>query len=139
MGAFGVEYIAVHNGSPGFGTPRQRLRLLSGESETNHALVISPSPSDLQAAPVGDGFHFSLGTGSNEPNANSSPDSKAPLGSNVIAASGYVSQIARSSAVIVNQPNVNMYLPGSITRPTCAQVTLFMGKSFSFRLQPELD
>src|ERR1700722_14126442 len=88
---------------------------------------------------VGDGSHFSLGgTGSNEPNANSSPDSTAALGSNVNAASGYVSQIARSSAVIVNQPNVNMYLPGSVTRPTCAQVILFMGKSFSLRLQPEL-
>jgi hypothetical protein len=32
-----------------------------------------------------------------------------------------------------------MYLPGSLTRPTCAQVILFMGKSLSLRPQPDLD
>jgi hypothetical protein len=57
----------------------------------------------------------------------------------VNAASGWVSQIARSSAVIVNQPNVYMYRPGSITRPTCAQVTLFMGKSLSLCLQSPIS
>jgi hypothetical protein len=33
---------------------------------------------------------------------------------NVNAAVRYFCQIARSSAVIVNQPNLNMYLPGSV-------------------------
>src|SRR5580692_8050877 len=33
--------------------------------------------------------------------------------------------MARSSPVIVTHPNLNMYRPGSVTRPTCAQVTLF--------------
>jgi hypothetical protein len=45
----------------------------------------------------------------------------------VNAAVRYFCQIARSSAVIVNQPNLNMYLPGSVTRPTCAQVILLTG------------
>jgi len=51
------------------------------------------------------------------------------------AASGCVSQIARSSGVIVNQPNVNMNLSDSVTRPTSVQVILFKGKSFPLRLQ----
>jgi hypothetical protein len=33
------------------------------------------------------------------------------------AASGNCCQIARSSAVTVSQPNLNMYRPGSVTRP----------------------
>jgi hypothetical protein len=40
------------------------------------------------------------------------------------AAFGYASQTARSSDVIVSHPNVNMYRPGSVTRPTCGQVIL---------------
>src|SRR5260370_12909021 len=32
--------------------------------------------------------------------------------------------MARSSAVIVSQPNANKYRPGSVTCPTCAQVIL---------------
>jgi hypothetical protein len=33
-------------------------------------------------------------------------------------------QIPRSCAVIVSHPNLNMYRPGSVTRPTCAHVIL---------------
>jgi len=33
------------------------------------------------------------------------------------------SQTARSSAAIVSHPNLNMYRPGSVTRPTCRHVT----------------
>src|SRR5258708_20025403 len=43
MDAFAVEYIAVHDHSYR-GAPRQRLRLLGGDSETNRTRAISPSP-----------------------------------------------------------------------------------------------
>ena len=54
----------------------------------------------------------------------------------VNAASGYFSQMARSSAVIVSQPNVNMYRPGSVTRPTCGQVSLLTANHFPFAFSP---
>jgi hypothetical protein len=52
------------------------------------------------------------------------------------AAFGYFSQIARSLAVIVSHPNVNMYRPGAATRPTCAQVILLTTNSLPPQLQP---
>ena len=39
-------------------------------------------------------------------------------------ACGNCRQIARSSAVTVSHPNLNMYLPGSVTRPALCHVTL---------------
>jgi hypothetical protein len=54
----------------------------------------------------------------------------------VKAAFGYSCHIARSSAVIVSHPKVNMYRPGSVTRLTCGQVTLLTVNYFSFCLQP---
>ena len=42
----------------------------------------------------------------------------------VKAASGNCRQIARSSAVTVSQPYLNMYSPGSVTRPARCHVTL---------------
>lgn len=45
-----------------------------------------------------------------------------PLPQRVNAAFGNFSQTARSSAVIVSHPKVNMYRPGSANRPICAQV-----------------
>jgi hypothetical protein len=50
----------------------------------------------------------------------------------VNAAFGNCSQTARSSAVTVSHPNLNMYRPGSVTRPTCAQVTLLTANHFPF-------
>src|ERR1700753_2737580 len=42
----------------------------------------------------------------------------------VNAAFGNCFHTAKSSAVMVSQPNLNRYRPGSVTRPTCCQVTL---------------
>jgi hypothetical protein len=42
----------------------------------------------------------------------------------VKVASGNRSQIARSSAATVSQPNLNMYRPGSATRPALCHVIL---------------
>src|SRR5258707_5068588 len=42
MDAFAVEYIAVHDRPPIERPPRQRLRLLSSDSETNRALRLFP-------------------------------------------------------------------------------------------------
>jgi hypothetical protein len=56
--------------------------------------------------------------------------------SSVNAAFGYACQIARSSGVTVSQPNLNMYRPGSVTRPTCAQVILLTAKHFPFAFSP---
>jgi hypothetical protein len=39
MDAFAIQYVAIHDRPP-YGAPRQRLRLLSGDSDTNRA---SPS------------------------------------------------------------------------------------------------
>src|SRR5882757_6138419 len=39
-------------------------------------------------------------------------------------ACGNCRQIARSSAVTVSHPNLNMYRPGSVTRPALCHVTL---------------
>jgi hypothetical protein len=62
---------------------------------------------------------------SNVPRRYSSSVSAAGVVLNSVnAAFGYCSQRARSSAVIVSHPNVNMYRPGSVTHPTCAQVSL---------------
>src|SRR4029077_1224286 len=48
----------------------------------------------------------------------------------VNAAFGCCSHTARSSAEIVSQPNLNIYRPGSVTRPTCAQVILLTANHF---------
>jgi hypothetical protein len=40
--------------------------------------------------------------------------------------------MARSSAVTVSQPNLNMYRPGSVTRPACCQVILLTLTHFPF-------
>jgi hypothetical protein len=50
----------------------------------------------------------------------------------VNAAFGNCSQTARSSAVTVSPPNLNMYRLGSVTRPTCAQVTLLTANHLPF-------
>src|ERR1700753_1614189 len=42
----------------------------------------------------------------------------------VNAAFGNCFHTAKSSAVMVSQPNLNRYRPGSVTRPTCCHVTL---------------
>ena len=57
----------------------------------------------------------------------------------VNAASGNCRQIARSSAVMVSQPNLNIYRPGSVTRPAFCHVTLVttdqpLGAEFSENL-----
>ena len=65
---------------------------------------------------------------SNAPRRNSSPASVSAVLTSVNAASGNCSQIARSSADIVSHPNVNMYRPGSVTRPTFCHVTLLIAK-----------
>ncbi len=71
-----------------------------------------------------------LAGNSNTPSRNSSSPVSTP-GCVVVpalysvnAAFGNCFQMARSSAVIVTQPNLNMYRPGSVTCPTCAQVNL---------------
>jgi hypothetical protein len=56
--------------------------------------------------------------------------------SRISAAVGNCSQTARSSDVTVSHPNLNMYRPGSVTRPTCDQVTLLTANHCPFRLQP---
>ena len=78
-----------------------------------------------------------LSRNSNMPRRNSSP--VACSGSvavtvrySVNAAFGNCSQIARSSAVTINHPNVNKYRPGSATRPTCAHVILLTANHFPF-------
>jgi hypothetical protein len=114
--------------------PERRLRQSRASLPHSCGPFAKATPNALKAV------YCSLGgTGSNEPNANSSPDSEAPFGSSVNEASGYVSKTPISSAVIVTQPNLNMYRPGSVTRPSFDQVTLFTGKSRSLRLQPQLD
>jgi hypothetical protein len=55
---------------------------------------------------------------SNEPSRYSSPSSLVGSGISVKVAAGNCFQIARSSAVTVSQPNLNMYRPGSVTFPT---------------------
>lgn len=82
----------------------------------------------------GDGLHhFSLNEifsrNSNVPRRNSSPISSviAVLLTSVNAAFGYRSHTVKSSAVIVSQPNLSMYRPGSVTRPTCGHVILLTG------------
>jgi len=71
-------------------------------------------------------LHFSLSQGfsrsSKAPSRNSSASVAVLTSEN--AAFGSFSQTARSSAVTVSHPNRNMYRPGSVTRPTCCQVTL---------------
>jgi hypothetical protein len=71
---------------------------------------------------------------SNVPRRNSSPTTSvaAAVVTSVNAAFGNCSQTARSSAVTVSHPNLNMYRPGSVTRPTCAQVTLLTANHFPF-------
>ena len=71
---------------------------------------------------------------SNVPSRNSSPMTSvaAAVVTSVNAAFGNCSQTARSSAVTVSHPNLNMYRPGSVTRPTCAQVTLLTANHFPF-------
>jgi hypothetical protein len=68
------------------------------------------------------------------PRRNSSPTTSvaAAVVTSVNAAFGNCSQTARSSAVTVSHPNLNMYRPGSVTRPTCAQVTLLTANHFPF-------
>jgi hypothetical protein len=43
---------------------------------------------------------------------------------------------ARSSGVTVSHPNLNMYRPGSVTRPTCDQVTLLTANQLPFAFSP---
>ena len=64
---------------------------------------------------------------SNVPRRNSYPRASvaAAVVTSVNAAFGNCSQTARSCAVTVSHPNLNMYRPGSVTRPTCAQVFIF--------------
>ena len=71
---------------------------------------------------------------SNVPRRNSSPTTSvaAAVVTSVNAAFGNCSQTARSSAVTVSHPNLNMYRPGSVTRPTCAKVTLLTANHFPF-------
>src|SRR5260370_27622288 len=71
---------------------------------------------------------------SNVPRRNSSPTTSvaAAVVTSVNAAFGNCSQTPRSSAVTVSHPNLNMYRPGSVTRPTCAQVTLLTANHFPF-------
>src|SRR3569623_1066730 len=64
---------------------------------------------------------------SEAPRWNSSPAASSGserFESRVNAACGYSFQISRSPAVIVSQPKVYMYRPGSVTRPTLSQVIL---------------
>jgi hypothetical protein len=79
--------------------------------------------------------HFSLSEGfscsSNAPRRNSSPASvAAAVWTSVNAAFGNCCQTARSSAVTVSQPNVNMYRPGSVTCPAFCQVILLTTAHF---------
>ncbi|SRR5258708_25709518 len=74
---------------------------------------------------------------SNVPRQNSSPTtSDAAVVTSVNAAFGNCSQTARSSGVTVSHPNLNMYRPGSVTRPTCDQVTLLTANHFPFAFSP---
>jgi hypothetical protein len=75
---------------------------------------------------------------SNVPSRNSSPTTSvaAAVVTSENAAFGNCSQTARSSAVTVSHPNLNMYRPGSVTRPTCAQVTLLTANHFPFAFSP---
>ena len=78
---------------------------------------------------------------SNVPRRNSSPvelssavsPNEVIVCSKVNAAFGYAFHTARSSAAIVSQPNVNMYRPGSATRPTWGHVILLTGNPFLLR------
>lgn len=54
------------------------------------------------------------------------------------AAFGNCFQTATSSAAMVSQPNLNRYRPGSVTRPTCCQVTLSTTNPV-LPLQPDRD
>jgi hypothetical protein len=56
----------------------------------------------------------------------------AAVVTSVNAAFGNCSQTARSSGVTVSHPNLNIYRPGLVTRPTCAQVTLLTANHFPF-------
>src|SRR5258708_11661247 len=49
-----VEYFSVHDLPPIEGPPRQRLRLLGSDSETNRTRAISPSPSAGAPSPIHD-------------------------------------------------------------------------------------
>jgi hypothetical protein len=73
---------------------------------------------------------------SNVPRRNSPPTTSVAdaVVTSVNAAFGNCSQIARSSGVTVSHPNRNMYRPGSVTRPACAQVILLTANHFPFRL-----
>src|ERR1700682_4836238 len=89
--------------------------------------------------------HLSLSEGfscsSNAPSRNSSPASVAggvAVWTSVNAAFGNCFQTARSSAVTVSQPNVNIYRPGSVTRPAFCQVILLTTDHF-FLLKPATD
>ena len=64
--------------------------------------------------------------------AESSPVSAIAVLTSVNAAFGNCSQIATSPSLMVSRPNVYMYRPGSVTRPTCAQVILLTGNHFPF-------
>src|SRR6202048_3384854 len=80
-------------------------------------------------------FYFcGLSCNSNVPKRYSSSASLAVLTS-VNVASGNCRQIAKSSAVTVSQPNLNMYRPGSVTRPAFCHVILLIaaGDPNSFR------
>src|SRR6266704_1336733 len=70
-------------------------------------------------------LHFSLSArsfrNSNAPKRYSSISDAVLISVN--AAFGSCCQIARSSAAMVSHPNLNMYRPGSVTRPTCRHVT----------------
>src|SRR3979490_86922 len=73
---------------------------------------------------------------SNAPSRNSSPSSvSAAVLTSVNAAFGNCSQtaISSSSAVRVSHPNVNMYRPGSVTRPAFCHVILLTTDDFSFQ------
>jgi hypothetical protein len=74
------------------------------------------------------------------PSRNSSPMTSvaAAVVTSVNAAFGNCSQTARSSGVTVSHPNLNMYRPGSVTRPTCAQVTLLTANHFPFAAPDDL-
>ena len=92
--------------------------------------------STTSAMPLVESYLFFCGpTGnSNAPKRYSSPASLAVLTS-VNVASGNRRQIAKSSAVTVSQPNLNMYRPGSVTRPAFCHVILLIaaGGPNSFR------
>jgi hypothetical protein len=103
----------------------------------NHSLTwrgaVSGTPRGKDCARERQKNYFSLSEmfsrSSNVPRRNSSPASSVIIAvlKSVNAAFGYCSHTAKSSTVIVSHPNLNMYRPGSVTRPICAHVILLTG------------